>query len=760
MKWTVIVKSSDDLVVFTRCIAKLVTAIDPRRTEIIVMGDDKSGVFSSVLHTYCSPKKFDYKWMGRTGPVDIDPVEGVPTDPTLNDAMRQATGDYICILRDTSMVPKNFLTKLTFCADNHVKVNRLGPVAIVGPITNIATRTQGLEVTGNQPIEVDQVQKKLDQQLQGRNPWSITGVLEDFCVLIRKEAFAEVGAFDLLLKDDAWLSNWIDRARQYGWYAVATGDTYVYREDAPRQVVDWEGMYETHVSVPQSLEKLAVLYRIKINDEFERDIFIKSLKKSLEFADGIFILDDNSKYRMGLFMKENYPDLWLHQSVKHYEKFSRPFDEKRDRNQLIEWAEKDGFTWALAIDGDEIVEDKVTRGLLDKFIHPVNSAVQAYALHEYYFWDNETEWRMDGVWGEAHDVRLARLNIGSRISLEGVLSAHTGVLPTFPTENIRITSLRIKSYALMTARQRKEKRALYEKADRREQGVSNYAYLEDAQRMVKFPWKEDSTISVYTPMSRLGPVVYEWLDAVVPFADEAVLGIDGLSSVQEDQLTDVWGAKVVPVWGKGNPEDFKEHGFGASRNAILKHCDMQWILQLDADERVKEWGKIRRMADVPLFEAWAFQIQNFQKDGQGSIPTTTTRLFRNKDGVEYWGILHETIDNFIKKAGWKISQAPTQLLHYGYLLQTEDESWKKMQSYIELNIRQIKEVPNDPRAYYNLALHLIEDQMIDDGLRLLQIACNYSAFHLPWIECGKMYLTKARGCFQVALRVLQEKIFL
>jgi hypothetical protein len=152
-----------------------------------------------------------------------------------------------------------------------------------------------------------------------------------------------------------------------------------------------------------------------------------------------------------------------------------------------------------------------------------------------------------------------------------------------------------------------------------------------------------------------------------------------------------------------------------------------------------------------------FTIPNLQPDG-GAIITETIRLFKNKDGVNYWGRLHETIDNHVRKSGWKLSKSPVKIQHFGYTLQNPEAAYKKMQRYLRINLTQIKETPNSGMAYYNVALHFIEDDLIDDAIKLLEICSVLQpSFALAGLELGKCYIRKAHQWVGKSVRVLGER---
>ena len=749
IKWSVIFLTSKagTLSTFTDSLSQLVDSVDPKRTEIFLVTEDGSKpedleMKNSVFNHLCSAFEH-YGFQGGS----------------VNSTVALAKGDYVSVVRDNVLVSKNFLAKLTFCLDNYNRATGDGPLAIVGPVSNNGSGPQhiGVQATLDTRL-VNDIQKKLEVQLEGSTPWHSTATLESFCFLFNRLAFSEVGGFNFSsTKEDFAVIEWIARAMRAGWKAATATDVYVYRSDEGLPLLDWNHMLNRHVASLSDMapQKLAVIQRAEIHSVVERDIFIKSLERSLSIADGVFIIDANSPFKIGLYLKEERPDLWSHPKMASFQKYARPFDEKRDWNELLGLAEHAGMDWVFAIDGDEVLEDKVTREYLEVLMHPVNSQVTGYFVHPYYFWDSTTGWRLDSIWGDTFDMRLARINKGQRITNSGVLASQVGYLPLYAKETLRFTSIRLKAYGTLTPEQRERTREVHQKNVR---GASpkQFDYLVSTGGLTIFPWEEDNTISVYAPVNRAGVLLYEWLDAAAYFADEIVLGDGGISKEEQDIVTKGWGAKVVPIWAK--PEDFVANGFAASRNKVISACTSKYILQLDIDEKIEDWQKIRRMMDMPNYQAWDFQVLNFQKPPVGPVMTSTTRLFQNKPGVAYWGFLHETIDDAAYKLAWNVGQSPTKVLHYGFAITSEKDMYQKMQKYLELNIRQMEAFPDDPRAYYNLALHLIEDKLIDDAFRVLKVAAPLSGrFPLPVIELAKLYLFSAKAHFDLARQMLKPQ---
>jgi hypothetical protein len=700
IKWTVFLQVGEDsLSIFTQCVEKLVQSIDPKRTEVLYLGNQDPLYLQTFSHL-CEKANVPYNYADDE-----------------KHALELSKGQFVLFLTDHTIIPRNLLVKLTYALE---KSGLEG--AVVAPTSNEIADDLGLT-----PFNLDAVQVNLSKQ---QIPYAYTMNLAMFCVMVKKST----------IKEGQNIRELILQANFDGYLTISANDTIVFHY---AEVID-EAISKDFVN-PNP--KLGVLYRIKIDDDYIRDVFVKSLQQSIKLDCNIYVLDDNSKVKVGIFLREKHPELW--EKITKYDKFSRPYDEKRDYNELIEWAEKDECNWILSLEADEVLEDKVDHKYISRFIYPVNPQIFGYKVNHYHFWDSETKWRVDNPWGKMMDIRLSRLFPGKRITKEGMVAGQTGYVPMLPAECVRDSGIRIKNYGYTRAEARAQKKDFYEKLGMKTDNnqAPDFSYLTRENGMHRYDWIENNTVTFYTPTKTGGDILYRWLDTNAYFADEILVGNDSnqLSKEDVDLICDYNNAIVITNVVMGD-------NFAKGRNDIIKHATKDWIYQLDIDEYIADLCPLHRILDAPGYDAWMFSINNFQKDG-GSMVSDTIRLFRNKPGVEYWGRLHETVDAYSSKNGWKISYSPIQMNHVGYTMQTAEEAYKKMQRYLDINLKQIKDNPTHGMAYYNLALHMLEDKLIDDAEKILQICTFFQpGFPLAGLELAKTYIIKANRWMNNSLR--------
>jgi glycosyltransferase involved in cell wall biosynthesis len=190
------------------------------------------------------------------------------------------------------------------------------------------------------------------------------------------------------------------------------------------------------------------------------------------------------------------------------------------------------------------------------------------------------------------------------------------------------------------------------------------------------------------------------LQSAKPFVDEIIV-VDTGSIDNTVSIAEQFGAEIHNfIW----LEDFS-----AARNTALDAANGEWILVLDADEEL-----ITGAATLEMFKTF---LQDCQVDGielmvRNRMPSGDimkfqdfylTRLFRNKPGYRYRGIIHEQIRPAIEENGGSIGRLEdVYILHHGYAQQTVQGSQSRLRRNMALLELSLVENPNDAYLHYHL----------------------------------------------------------
>jgi len=195
------------------------------------------------------------------------------------------------------------------------------------------------------------------------------------------------------------------------------------------------------------------------------------------------------------------------------------------------------------------------------------------------------------------------------------------------------------------------------------------------------------------------------LQSVAGLADELVV-VDTGSSDRTVALAVAAGAVVVPfVW---------VDDFAAARNAALAATRCEWLLQLDADERLAPGAvaALRRACDEGGFDCGFLTLCNARRvdDAIDDVltrpgcrydePTALPRLFRRDDEFRWQGRVHENVSAWLE--GRRVRNLDVALVHYGYTPEVAVARGKKQRNLTLLE-RWCHEQPDNPLPWTYLA---------------------------------------------------------
>ena len=231
----------------------------------------------------------------------------------------------------------------------------------------------------------------------------------------------------------------------------------------------------------------------------------------------------------------------------------------------------------------------------------------------------------------------------------------------------------------------------------------------------------------------------EFLDACLESAKGVADEIVVLDTGSVDRTAEIARSHGARVYSHPWRDSYSE-----ARNAGIDLATGDWILILDADERLDESAKpiIRGAVLDPRCAAYEFCQRNYYaddgsdalagagfeippqqgvEDGSDVIVNPTCRLWINRPEHRYQGRVHENPAPSIARNGGKIARIEAIIHHYGNqpsVLARRD----KCRRYIELLEAELRDNPNNPAKLHDIAISHYVGGRHADALPYLQRA--------------------------------------
>jgi predicted Zn-dependent protease len=185
------------------------------------------------------------------------------------------------------------------------------------------------------------------------------------------------------------------------------------------------------------------------------------------------------------------------------------------------------------------------------------------------------------------------------------------------------------------------------------------------------------------------------LESVHTLADE-ILVVDTGSKDATVEIALAHGARVVSTpW---------TDDFAAARNVGLEHLRTDWVLWLDADERLAPESRsvLRRLMDTEAEDApptvYLPLILNVDAAGQSLGADHMPRLWRHRPVLRFTGRIHERVGEGVPHLK-QVYQDDLRIVHLGY-----DPAYARERGKNERNVRllelELTEKPNDPSLLF------------------------------------------------------------
>ena len=150
------------------------------------------------------------------------------------------------------------------------------------------------------------------------------------------------------------------------------------------------------------------------------------------------------------------------------------------------------------------------------------------------------------------------------------------------------------------------------------------------------------------------------------------------------------------------------NNFSDMRNISISHANGEWILILDADEKLTNYDKLKEFFGSDLHKKYnsaTIRLKNIfdKKENRYSLDSLL-RMFRNVDGFGYHGAIHEQ-----PKYKEPIYLDIASFDHYGYMYEDEEIRQLKTKRNMKLLLAELEKNPNDPYINYQVGKSYISD---------------------------------------------------
>ncbi|MDD2850961.1 MAG: glycosyltransferase [Desulfuromonadaceae bacterium] len=431
---------------------------------------------------------------------------------------------------------------------------------------------------------------------------------------------------------------------------------------------------------------------------------------------------------------------------------------------------------------------------LSAFSPPLQKTLQAYLLNAVGKFDAaeqilKSAIALDRGFGSAYIelghclIRKGEIEYGSAYIIKGILldptSSRIGyLLPLLNRPNSSPILAAILSESLhLNPRSRRIARLLVEQLsfqqdlnvtlNSAEQFIANFAIDEKvvahglgARRMAG-PWKSCAPSGKSVTLCMIVKNEERYLAQCIlscrPLVHEIIV-VDTGSDDATAQIAEILGAKVYPyVW---------DNDFGKARNYSLSLATGDWILVLDADEKIstRDYETFYAILNESrCTEAFSMVTRNYTKNnaldgfnpldnsypethaGSGWTSSSKIRLFPNHPGIFFEGMVHETVEDSVRISGFSIHHHPTPVHHYGCL--DTERALRKQEVYYILGKEKATTGAdvNSAKALYELAVQAAELKRYSESEELWHEFLVIEPEHaVAWFNLGYTYLKMKR----------------
>jgi glycosyltransferase involved in cell wall biosynthesis len=229
------------------------------------------------------------------------------------------------------------------------------------------------------------------------------------------------------------------------------------------------------------------------------------------------------------------------------------------------------------------------------------------------------------------------------------------------------------------------------------------------------------------------------LQNILPITDELIIVDTGST---DNSVNIIQNNEKIKVFHFEWCDDFSK-----ARNFSLQQATCNWILVMDADERIASPETFRTQLSDDNFDAFYLSCQNLQPNDSLTKYEVDQliRLFKNKPNYRFSGRIHEQISPSIKEAEGTVGFSKSVIIHGGY----QNDSVQGNDSRRERNIRLLTIARNEnPEDYYYVFQLAITVQSTEPerSYQLLRLALMMGGKDIPVHIRGQIKQKLAQLC--------------
>jgi GT2 family glycosyltransferase/tetratricopeptide (TPR) repeat protein len=658
----------------------------------------------------------------------------------------KANGEFLCILNNDTVVPANWLAHLVSCFEslNKSPERPAPPPAIISPGSNYVMSHQMTQLPGG--FQLDQLEEFAERvAMENRGKWIYSSIVSGFCMLIKKSIWDQLNGFDTSLKNGNEDVELCCRVNALGYSCWVDKSAFVFHHGSKSLSPEEEqGTYNRIQCVKLTRGEEATEQKISLNVRLKctQEELKLWLERHYSLFDIVNVVDDDSGWDMEAFLKENYPNSTYINMKGEIEVVQR--------NKAYELSVAQGMDWMVTLDHDEFFEEKIDRAFLQRLANTPIPGCYAFIGRWIHFWNSPKTYHVS--YPPANGTFMIKVlpNMKHYMGSPGH-SLHCSRMPNIPAVSTAPTNVHVLHYGYVDPERREEKRQYYEAMDPNPVvelvGGVDYSHLTNQTHIVLSEWFGSDKYSIsLNAMAESEPLhkVQMFLESIATVSDEIVFRV----APGRDDLK--W---LVERWGGVVYERAWNDDYSDMRNFLIGKSKCAYILVMDIDEQYTKPPEIPNIIESQP-NAVMFNVNNLQM-GRPDVFTEVMRMFQNRPDIRFTGVIHETIEDAIGKIkGRTVVRAKGVINHFGFLTPKLPDKLKK---YVKLNKKAMHRDPKDPKPWFNLALHYVEDGDIKEGLKHLEKAISlHPSFTLAKIELAKLYLRFARALFASSLNDIPE----